>query len=103
MVKLADVAKIIRSKNAGPYLLTIDIILRDKKCYEKLREVLTETSIAGLYGVGRDYIVGIYSIPSILAMKIVLKRIVPSGEPGDGDVYGAQQHAPLLGLELGDC
>jgi hypothetical protein len=23
-----------------------------------------------------------------------------AGDPGDVDVYGAQQHAPLLGIEL---
>ena len=29
-----------------------------------------------------------------------IRRLIPSGEIGDTDVYGAQQHAPLLVLEL---
>ena len=34
------------------------------------------------------------------AIKIVLARKIMAGDPGDFDVYGAQQHAPLLGIEL---
>jgi hypothetical protein len=34
------------------------------------------------------------------AIKIVIDRPIVAGTPGDRDVYGAQQHAPLLGLEL---
>ncbi len=103
MVKLSEVAKIVRSKNAGPYLLAIDVILESRRCYNELRKTLSRTSIAKLYRVDEDYVVNIHFIPQILAVKIVLKRTVPSGEPGDTDVYGAQQHAPLLSLELGDC
>jgi hypothetical protein len=38
--------------------------------------------------------------PAALAIKIVMDRVVASGDIGDRDVYGAQQHAPLLDLEL---
>ena len=34
------------------------------------------------------------------AIKIVLARPIIAGDPGDRDVYGAQQHAPLLGMEI---
>ena len=36
------------------------------------------------------------------AIKITLPRKIPSGSPGDTDIYGAQQHAPLLDLEVAD-
>ena len=36
------------------------------------------------------------------AIKITIPRLVPSGDPGDTDVYGAQQHAPLLDIEIPD-
>jgi hypothetical protein len=29
-----------------------------------------------------------------------MKRRLPSGALGDGDIYGAQQHAPLLDIEF---
>jgi uncharacterized protein DUF4387 len=38
--------------------------------------------------------------PPALAIKIVMPRRIVSGDPGDSDVYGAQQHRPLLGIEL---
>lgn len=34
------------------------------------------------------------------AIKIVMDRPVVAGTPGDSDVYGAQQHRPLLEIEL---
>ena len=34
--RLGDVAKVIRSKNAGPLLLTIDVIFGDEETYEKV-------------------------------------------------------------------
>jgi hypothetical protein len=38
--------------------------------------------------------------PAALAIKIVMDRKVVAGNPGDRDVYGAQQHAPFLGVEV---
>ena len=35
-----------------------------------------------------------------LAVKIGLPRLIRSGSPGDTDVYGAQQHAPMLTIDL---
>jgi len=37
MVKLKDVADIIRSKNAGPYVLTFDIIFKDPNVYKEIK------------------------------------------------------------------
>ena len=34
------------------------------------------------------------------AIKIAMPRAVVSGSPGDRDVYGAQQHLPLLALKV---
>jgi hypothetical protein len=34
------------------------------------------------------------------AFKATLPRLVPAGDIGDTDVYGAQQHAPLLDIEI---
>ncbi|MDB5851284.1 MAG: hypothetical protein JWP29_5036, partial [Rhodoferax sp.] len=34
------------------------------------------------------------------AIKFSMPRAICAGSPGDGDVYGAQQHAPLLGVLL---
>ena len=38
--------------------------------------------------------------PAGNAFKATIPRLVPSGDVGDTDVYGAQQHAPLLDVEI---
>jgi hypothetical protein len=35
-----------------------------------------------------------------LAFKATLPRLVPAGDIGDTDVYGAQQHGPLLDVDI---
>lgn len=101
-MKLTDVAKIIRSKNAGPFELTLDILFRHSQTYQqfKTRDLLTEDVIAKLYNINRDDILGIVYFDPACAIKINIKRNLSSGSPGETDVYGAQQHAPLLKFEF---
>ena len=100
-VKLIDTAKVIRSKNSGPYELTLDIIFKDMKSFEAASAggAFTKAAIAVLYAVNEDDVLDIVTFPPAKAIKATLKRNVVSGGPGDRDVYGAQQHAPLLELE----
>lgn len=100
-MKLTELASIIRSKNAGPATLTFDIFFRDEKSYARAlgAPALTAESIAALYGCDAGT-VACNALPAILALKISLPRKIVAGTPGDGDAYGAQQHGPLLRLEL---
>lgn len=99
--KITDVARVVRSKNAGPFELTLDIILRERSDYEHLRdnEIITREKIAELYGIPVEDVLHILCFEPANAIKITLKRPIPSGAPGETDVYGAQQHAPLFALE----
>ena len=101
MARLRDMTKLIRSKNAGPFLLTLDILFDDRKCYEQVVQagVLSAQSVARLYKV-RVGDVRFFLCPEILAIKATLPRFVGSGDPLDSDVYGAQQIGPLLDLEI---
>ncbi|MBN1635856.1 MAG: DUF4387 domain-containing protein [Deltaproteobacteria bacterium] len=102
MVNLQDISKVIRSKNASPFELTFDIILRDKTYYDQLKEkrCINKGVLAELYGIAEDDINDIIYFDPCCAIKVTLKRAIPSGSPGDTDVYGAQQHAPLLTLQV---
>ena len=60
---------------------------------------LTAPRIAALYGVAEGD-VRVIPYPLGRAIKIVMPRRVTAGDPGDTDAYGAQQHGPLLGVEL---
>ncbi len=95
---IVSLAQVIRSKNAGPYELVLDILFKTKENYERVKSSgqLTPELIARLYHVEPDFI---HRIPSN-AVKIVMPRDIISGNVGDNDVYGAQQHAPLLNMSF---
>jgi hypothetical protein len=100
-VKLINLARIIRSKNAGPTQLTIDIMFDDQATFDTARMSpnLTAHEIARRYKISHTD-VEIIAYPPANALKIVLARSIIAGTPGDRDVYGAQQHGPLLDLVL---
>ena len=101
-VRLSKIAKIIRSKNAGPFELTLDVFFRDEESFEQAKSsgFFTPSLIARLYGISEDEVLGITWFEPAHALKITIIRPLPSGSPGDTDVFGAQQHAPLLELTL---
>lgn len=93
-------AKVIRSKNSGPYELTLDILFKDREHFEMFRRrgIVTKRKIAALYRRPvADILKVVYFEPSN-ALKITMRRPFPSGDAGETDIYGAQQHAPLLRL-----
>lgn len=100
-VKLTDAALVIRSKNSGPYELTLDIIFRDWEIFERFcrAKAINARLIAGLYRVPEDHVINIVEFQPAKAIKATIVRPLPSGDLGETDVYGAQQHAPLLDLE----
>ena len=100
-MKLSDIAQVIRSKNAGPRRLTLDIIFGSDADYQRVVQApaLAADNIGRLYRVPAEQVT-IIPYPVGRAIKIVMVRTIMAGDPGDYDVYGAQQHAPLLGLEI---
>jgi hypothetical protein len=100
-MKLSDLAQVIRSKNAGPLLLTLDVMFASDADYQRVAQspALSAEAIGRLYRVPPEEVT-VIPYPVGRAIKIVLARKVMAGDPGDCDVYGAQQHAPLLGIEL---
>ena len=61
--------------------------------------MLCPALFARLYDV-REVDVLFTPYPAGNAFKATLPRLVPSGDVGDTDVYGAQQHAPLLDVDV---
>jgi len=102
MIKLFDCADVIRSKNSGPYELTFDIIFKDADMFQKFRDanVMTKEVFAKLYGISEADVKGVIAFAPAKAIKITIVRPIASGDLGECDVYGAQQHAPLLGFEF---
>jgi Domain of unknown function (DUF4387) len=100
-LKLTDLAKVVRSKNAGPLQITIDLMFENELGFELARqsESLAPNKIASLYGVPVDT-VAVIPFQAALAIKIAIDRPLIAGSPGDRDVFGAQQHTRLLGVEI---
>lgn len=96
--KLVDMASVIRSKNSGPYELTFDIIFKtfDEYNFFKEHEPINKASMAKLYGISEEDVLQVIYFDPAKAVKATIKRPIPSGTLGETDVYGAQQHAPLM-------
>jgi hypothetical protein len=103
--KLSELAKTIRSKNAGVDLITFDIIFSDRATYERVKRarVLTRESVQRLYGLAPGRISDVVEFDPANAIKFTIYRLRPSGGPGDPDIFGAQQYAPLLDIEVPDA
>ncbi len=101
---LLQKAKVIRSKNAGPYELTFDMMFESEKDMWDFHQSLSKTAAAGQLGVDESAILSIIAFPPAWAVKVTIIRPRPSGASGETDVYGAQQHVPWLNYsyETGD-
>ena len=99
---LKDIASVIRSKNAGPYELTLDVILKEREMFDKLKaaDIINAEVIARLYKISVADVISIVYFPNALAIKATIVRPLASGNMGERDVYGAQQHAPLVNFEF---
>lgn len=104
MAKLKDLARLIRSKNAGPFTLTFDVMFDDEATYRRVRDarVLSAEVISRIYRVPVEH-VRYFACDAARALKASIPRPVASGDLGDCDVYGGQQHGPLLDLEVPDA
>ena len=99
---ILDAARVVRSKNSGPFELTLDVLFKEHRYFDLFRAegVINEELICRLYNISRSDLASIIWFEPAQAVKITMRRRVASGAPGDSDVYGAQQHAPLLSIEF---
>ena len=104
-MKLSELAKTIRSKNAGVDLITFDIIFADRARYERVKAagVLTRERVAALYRMDPARIRDFVLFDPGNAIKFTIARLRPSGSPGDPDIFGSQQYAPLMDVEVPDA
>ena len=103
MPELWQLTNLIRSKNAGPFELTFDLIFKDHQGFDLVKNsgIISAEAISRLYSVPVDE-VKVFELPSILAVKISIPRPAFSGDLDDTDVYGGQFHSRLVRLEVGE-
>lgn len=101
MTALAELARLIRSKNAGPFELTFDIMFDDAATYERVKRSkrLSREIIADIYALPVDD-VKFFFCDHARAIKATIPRPYFQGDPRDSDSHGGQQYAPLMGIEI---
>lgn len=99
---IADLAKLVRSKNAGPFWLTFDIMFEKREDYDRVcaANILTREYITRIYGLRKDETILVVNHEAALAIKVSFPRRQSSGSAHDSDIFGGQQYAPLLALEI---
>ena len=99
MTKLSDIAKKIRSKNAGPFWLTIDIFCENRVDFARACEVADNDRVASALGVASDDLKR-YEISDLNVLKFSLPRPEIQGTRFDRDMHGASFANLLAGLSL---
>lgn len=101
-IKLIEAAEVIRSKNSGPFELTLDIIFKDWEVFNNVckKGTFNKSIFADVYKIPLEDVISVIEFKPAKAIKATIKRPLASGDLGDRDIYGAQQHAPLLGIEF---
>ncbi|WP_370964168.1 DUF4387 domain-containing protein [Amycolatopsis sp. cg9] len=98
---LADLAHEVRSKNAGPFWVTLELFLRDADGYRLAadEDFLNERVVAALYRVD-EATIRIFRIPSLNVVKISFPRPVSQGSLRDRDTHAGQHHVPLARMAV---
>lgn len=104
MTTLEQLASVMRSKNASPFRVTIDVFFDDATAYDRVKEsgLLTRAAVAQRYGLSSEFVEGPYFVDQALGIKVTMIKEYPSDHFRSRDCYGAQQHLPLATMELGE-
>jgi hypothetical protein len=102
MARLKDVCRYVRSKNAGPFWITLDLFFDGEAQYARFRDApaLSSEAVAQVYGVDPAH-VRRYPVDSLQVLKISFPRRTPQGGAHERDMHGGQQYVRLLDIELG--
>jgi hypothetical protein len=101
-MKLHELASVVRSKNAGPFLVTIDLFFSERGSFDRVRAsgVLEPASVARLYGVPVEDVVGSFWEPAALGAKVTMRKRPSVNDLGCSDLFGSHQHVPIAYAEI---
>ena len=101
MPRLREVCRHVRSKNAGPYWITVDLFFADEDAFRRYANApaIGAAAIAALLGVDGTQIKR-FPIPDLNVVKLSYPRLHPQGGAVERDMHGGQQYVRLLDVEL---
>jgi hypothetical protein len=102
MPKVSQVCRHVRSKNAGPFWITLDLSFPDRESFDRFADssALKPPAIAALFDVDAA-LVKQFLLPDLAVVKISYPRKSPQGGAMERDMHGGQQYVRLLDVELG--
>jgi len=101
-ILLRDLVTFLFSKNAGPYLVTFDILFKSKDAYDLAKKsgIFNRATFSRLYKVAPERIISVYEYDAADMIKFTMIREISSSNFGDSSVFGSQLWAPLLDLSV---
>ena len=101
MATIGETAYYVRSKNAGPFWVTLDIFCGEKNVFDTLSasKNVSREKVAQVYGVRPDE-VKIFYIPNLNVIKISYPRVKPQGQKYERDMHAGQQYVQIAELEV---
>lgn len=88
MPEIGQIAQKVRSKNAGPFWLTIDIFCGTAEAYDQIATGLSTDRVASTLKVSAETIKR-FDIAQLNVVKISLPRPTVQGKADDRDMHGA--------------
>ncbi len=98
-MQLADMAERVRSKNAGPFWISIDVFCGDRKRYDTIAKALDSKTVAAIYQIDASELLR-FEIPSLNVLKFSFPRPMVQGSKEDRDMHGAQWSVLLAETNL---
>ncbi len=91
---LGDLALEVRSKNAGPFWMTLEAFMPDDRAYRIADALITAELISDLYQVAPASL-QVFRIPDLRVVKVSFPRPITQGSLHDRDLHAGQHHVPL--------
>lgn len=101
MPRLRDVCRYVRSKNAGPFWITIDLFFDGPESYVRHADdpAIGVEAVASLLGVDVAQMKR-FKVDDLSVVKLSYPRVQPQGGALERDMHGGQQYVPLLDVQL---
>jgi hypothetical protein len=101
-VRLYDMCEVVRSKNAGPFKTTFDLFFQSEAYYDAVKEWggLDREAVARAFSIDPERVTTVAYLDGVRVLKVTIVNDSASGDPGNRDVYGAQQGVPLFDLDV---
>lgn len=101
MATIGETAYYVRSKNAGPFWVTVDIFCGEKDVFNALSasKNISREKVAEVYGVTAEE-VKIFYIPNLNVIKISYPRVKSQGQKYERDMHAGQQYVQIAEVEI---